>query len=180
MIPDELRHAFPEPDERFQACVRRTLDALAQEDAQKERLPMKRTHLRVGVLVAVAVLLLSTIGVAAASLRYGVFDFLRGADGSPAALPEASALVQTEVPQTAVTQAGAPAAETAFSLREAVYDGGAVHMVVEARPASEEVLLIGPDCLLTDPVSDLGVSGEESIAEYAAANGKTEIRRKGE
>lgn len=84
MIPDELRHAFPEPDERFQACVRRTLDALAQEDAQKERLPMKRTHLRVGVLIAVAVLLLSTIGVAAASLRYGVFDFLRGADGSPA------------------------------------------------------------------------------------------------
>ena len=60
MIPDELRHAFPEPDERFQACVRRTLDALAQEDAQKERLPMKRTHLRVGVLIAVAVLLLST------------------------------------------------------------------------------------------------------------------------
>lgn len=176
MIPDELRHAFPEPDERFQACVRRTLDALAQEDAQKERLPMKRTHLRVGVLVAVAVLLLSTIGVAAASLRYGVFDFLRGADGSPAALPEASALVQTEIPQTEVTQAGAPAAETAFSLREAVYDGGAVHMVVEARPASEEVLLIGPDCLLTDPVSDLGISGEESIAEYAAANGKTEIR----
>ena len=110
MIPDELRHAFPEPDERFQACVRRTLDALAQEDAQKERLPMKRTHLRVGVLIAVAVLLLSTIGVAAASLRYGVFDFLRGADGSPAALPEASALVQTEVPQTAVPQAGAPAA----------------------------------------------------------------------
>ena len=137
---------------------------------------MKRTHLRVGVLVAVAVLLLSTIGVAAASLRYGVFDFLRGADGSPAALPEASALVQTEIPQTAVPQAGAPAAETAFSLREAVYDGGAVHMVVEARPASDEVLLIGPDCLLTDPVSDLGVSGEESIAEYAAANGKTEIR----
>lgn len=176
MIPDELRHAFPEPDERFQACVRRTLDALAQEDAQKERLPMKRTHLRVGVLIAVAVLLLSTIGVAAASLRYGVFDFLRGADGSPAALPEASALVQTEIPQTEVTQAGAPAAETAFSLREAVYDGGAVHMVVEARPASDEVLLIGPDCLLTDPVSDLGISGEESIAEYAAANGKTEIR----
>ena len=84
--------------------------------------------------------------------------------------------MQTEIPQTAVPQAGAPAAETAFSLREAVYDGGAVHMVVEARPASEEVLLIGPDCLLTDPVSDLGISGEESIAEYAAANGKTEIR----
>ena len=116
MIPDELRHAFPEPDERFQACVRRTLDALAQEDAQKERLPMKRTHLRVGVLIAVAVLLLSTIGVAAASLRYGVFDFLRGADGSPAALPEASALVQTEVPQGCrPRRAGSPKRRTAGS-----------------------------------------------------------------
>ena len=30
MIPDELRHAFPEPDERFQACVRRTLDGKSE------------------------------------------------------------------------------------------------------------------------------------------------------
>lgn len=175
MIPDELRHAFPEPDERFQACVRRTLQTLSQEDAQKERFPMKRTKLRVGALVAAAVLLLSTVGVAAASLRYGVFDFLRQADGSPAVLPEAMALVQTEVPQTEVPQT-AGAAETAFSLREAVYDGGAVHMVIEARPAGDHVLLIGPDCLLTEPASTLGVSDEGTIAEYAAANGKTEIR----
>ena len=175
MIPDELRHAFPEPDERFQACVRRTLQTLSQEDAQKERLPMKRAKLRVGALVAAAVLLLSTVGVAAASLRYGVFDFLRQADGSPAVLPEATALVQTEVPQTEVPQT-AGAAKTAFSLREAVYDGGAVHMVIEARPADDHVLLIGPDCLLTEPASTLGVSDEGTIAEYAAANGKTEIR----
>lgn len=175
MIPDELRHAFPEPDERFQACVRRTLQTLSQEDAQKERFLMKRAKLRVGVLVAAAVLLLSTVGVAAASLRYGVFDFLRQADGSPAVLPEATALVQTEVPQTEVPQTEG-AAETAFSLREAVYDGGAVHMVIEARPAGDHVLLIGPDCLLTEPASTLGVSDEGTIAEYAAANGKTEIR----
>jgi hypothetical protein len=174
VIPsDELRHAFPEPDARFQACVRHTLDALAQEDAQKERFPMKRPHLRVGVLIAAAVLLLSTIGVAAASWRYGLFDFLQV---DPEELSEALAFVQTQVPQTQAPQAGSPAAETSFSLREAVYDGGAVHLVVEARPASDEVLLIGPDCLLTDPASSLGLSSEETIADYAKANGKTEIR----
>ncbi len=135
---------------------------------------MKHTKLRIGVLVAAAVLLLSTIAVAAADARFGLFDFLRGADQNPVLLPEASQLVQAEVPQT-----GGQVEDSSFalSMREAIYDGEYVHIVAAAKPASEQTLLIGPDCMLEDNASNLGLETGGTIAEYAASAGKTNIQR---
>lgn len=167
---DELRSAFPPPDERFVTCVRHTLDTLPQEEVKT----MKHTKLRTGLLIAAALLILSTIGVAAAGTRYGLFDFLSGYSEGDAPRPEVSSLVQDDVSQTGGKLEDL---SISYSLREAVYDGHYVHMVVEAKPASDQTLLIGPDCMLKDQISFLGLDGEQTVAEYARSNGKTDIQR---
>ena len=48
-------------------------------------------------------------------------------------------------------------------------------MVVCATPSSEDILLIGPHSYPNDPVGDLGISSTQTIAEYAAAQGKTKL-----
>jgi hypothetical protein len=172
-LSDELRNAFPQPDPNFVSCVRRTLYDLASEE-EKEKKTMKHVKLRAGALIAAAVLVLSTIAVAAAGAKLGIFDFLRRDEQPAAVLPQASAMVQTQVPQS-----GGQVEDSSFalSMREAIYDGNAVHMVVEAKPASDSTLLIGPDCMISDKMSFLGLDSSETVAEYASAHGKTSIQR---
>ncbi len=80
-MKDELRRAFPRPDDRFCACVQDTLrdlnaQAAAGRSDLKERkiLSMKRSKFRTGVLIAAAVLVLSTVAAAAAGNKLGLFD----------------------------------------------------------------------------------------------------------
>ena len=66
-------------------------------------------------------------------------DFLnQGRDSG--ALPEAAEIVATDPPQQ-----GGEGKLASFKLREAVYDGEYVYMVVDATPA-DGLLLLGPAC----------------------------------
>ena len=168
---DELRSAFPEPDEHFKACIRRTLDDLSVP-TERRIIPMKRTHLsrkaRIGALIAAATLLLTTIAAGAAAIHYNVFDFLNPIQAQP--LPEATQLVQT--PQATAQAAQSP---VSFSVREALYDGVHANVLVAATPLDDSVLLLPADANPDHSVADLGLEGTQTIAQYAAEHGKTRL-----
>lgn len=168
---DELRSAFPEPDENFKACIRRTLDDLSVP-SERRIIPMKRTHLsrkaRIGALIAAATLLLTTIAAGAAAIHYNVFDFLNPIQAQP--LPEATQLVQT--PQATAQAAQSP---VSFSVREALYDGVHANVLVAATPLDDSVLLLPADANPDHSVADLGLEGTQTIAQYAAEHGKTRL-----
>ena len=131
-MKDELRRAFPRPDDRFCACVQDTLrdlnaQAAAGRSNLKERkiLSMKRSKFRTGVLIAAAVLVLSTVAAAAAGNKLGLFDLF--GSNADKILPEATELVQTAVPQQEETVPGAP---VTLALREAVCDGNGVTLAI--------------------------------------------------
>ena len=178
-MKDELRRAFPRPDDRFCACVQDTLRDLNAQDAVnrsdlKERkiLPMKRSKFRTGALIAAAVLVLSTVAVAAAGNQLGLFDlFGKNADK---VLPEATELVQSAVPQQ---EEAAPGAPVTLALREAVCDGNGVTLAIGISPTDPHTLLLGPDNLLSDPAGNLGLDSAETIAQYAASHGYTQFCR---
>lgn len=168
---DELRSAFPEPDEHFKACIRRTLDDLSVPP-ERRIIPMKRTHLsrkaRIGALIAAATLLLTTIAAGAAAIHYNVFDFLNPIQAQP--LPEATQLVQT--PQATAQAVQSP---VSFSVREALYDGVHANVLVAATPLDDSVLLLPADANPDHSVADLGLEGTQTIAQYAAEHGKTRL-----
>ncbi|MGN1251017.1 MAG: hypothetical protein ACI4XW_13160 [Candidatus Spyradocola sp.] len=168
---DELRSAFPEPDENFKACIRRTLDDLSVPP-ERRIIPMKRNHLsrkaRIGALIAAATLLLTTIAAGAAAIHYNVFDFLNPIQAQP--LPEATQLVQT--PQATAQAAQSP---VSFSVREALYDGVHANVLVAATPMDDSVLLLPADANPDYSVADLGLEGTQTIAQYAAEHGKTKL-----
>ena len=168
---DELRSAFPEPDENFKACIRRTLDDLSVPP-ERRIIPMKRNHLsrkaRIGALIAAATLLLTTIAAGAAAIHYNVFDFLNPIQAQP--LPEATQLVQT--PQATAQAAQSP---VSFSVREALYDGVHANVLVAATPLDDSVLLLPADANPDHSVADLGLEGTQTIAQYAAEHGKTRL-----
>ena len=168
---DELRSAFPEPDENFKACIRRTLDDLSVPP-ERRIIPMKRNHLsrkaRIGALIAAATLVLTTIAAGAAAIHYNVFDFLNPIQAQP--LPEATQLVQT--PQATAQAAQSP---VSFSVREALYDGVHANVLVAATPLDDSVLLLPADANPDHSVADLGLEGTQTIAQYAAEHGKTRL-----
>lgn len=179
---DELRSAFPEPDENFKACIRRTLDDLSVPP-ERRIIPMKQkkygSKARIGALIAAATLVLSTIAAGAAAIHYNVFDFLNPTLEQP--LPQATQLIQT--PQaTAQVEMKAPTAEdpastsaVTFSVREVLYDGVSVNVIVAATPQADDVLLLPADSAPEFSVTDLGLEGTQTIAEYAAEHGKTRL-----
>ena len=168
---DELRSAFPEPDENFKACILRTLDDLSVPP-ERRIIPMKRNHLsrkaRIGALIAAATLVLTTIAAGAAAIHYNVFDFLNPIQAQP--LPEATQLVQT--PQATAQAAQSP---VSFSVREALYDGVHANVLVAATPLDDSVLLLPADANPDHSVADLGLEGTQTIAQYAAEHGKTRL-----
>ena len=178
-MKDELRRAFPRPDDRFCACVQDTLrdlnaQAAAGRSDLKERkiLSMKRSKFRTGVLIAAAVLVLSTVAAAAAGNKLGLFDLF--GSNADKILPEATELVQTAVPQQGETVPGAP---VTLALREAVCDGNGVTLAIGVSPTDPHTLLLGPDNLLSDPAGNLGLDSTETIAQYAASHGYMQFCR---
>ena len=177
-MKDELRRAFPRPDDRFCACVQDTLrdlnaQAAANRSDLKERkiLPMKRSKFRTGALIAAAVLVLSTVAVAAAGNQLGLFDLF--GKNTDKVLPEATELVQTAVPQQEETVPGAP---VTLALREAVCDGSGVTLAIGVSPTDPHTLLLGSD-MVGDPAGSLGLDSTETIAQYAASHGYTQFCR---
>ena len=126
---------------------------------------MKR-KLRLSAAIAVAACLIVATAAFAAASHWGLFDFLdQGRDSG--VLPEAAEIVATDPPQQ-----GGEGELASFKLREAVYDGEYVYMVVDATPA-DGLLLLGPGLLPPDAMRDLtkNASDAMTIGEYAGENG---------
>jgi hypothetical protein len=109
----------------------------------------------------------------AAATRWGVFSFLEyGYDKQMP--PEAKDALQTNVPQT-----GGGEADVAFKIREALYDGNQLHIIIEARPKDAgKFFLMGFDQMPDDLVSNAGplYEGDERTFKQAAAeDGKSLI-----
>lgn len=156
----DFRAAFGKPDAGFVSCVQYTLRRLREEEER----PMKR-KLRLSAVIAVAACLILATAAFAAVSHWGLFDFL-DQGGDSGALPEAAEIVATDPPQE-----GGAGELASFRLRETVYDGEYVYMVVDATPA-DGILLLGPGLLTPDAMRDLTKEDSDAmtIGEYAEAN----------
>ena len=156
----DFRAAFGKPDADFVSCVQYTLRRLREEEER----PVKR-KLRLSAAIAVAACLILATAAFAAVSHWGLFDFL-DQGGDSGALPEAAEIVATDPPQE-----GGEGELASFRLREAVYDGEYVYMVVDATPA-DGMLLLGPDMLPPDEMRNMtrDDSIPMTIGEYAEAN----------
>ena len=156
----DFRAAFGKPDADFVSCVQYTLRRLREEEER----PMKR-KLSLSAAIAVAACLIVATAALAAASHWGLFDFLNQG-GDSGALPEAAEIVATDPPQE-----GGEGELASFKLREAVYDGEYVYMVVDATPA-DGILLLGPGLLPPDAMRDLTKEDSDAmtIGEYAGEN----------
>lgn len=160
MKREDFQRAFGSADERFASAVTSTLQRLRAEEE-----PAMKKKLSVTLAVAiVACLLLAATALAAVS-RAGILERLTGFFDVEV-LPEASQLI------TQPTQAGGELDVAEFTLREAIYDGEYVYLLVDVQPA-QGILLLGPDTLPKDLFACLrpGQSvSDMTIADYAREN----------
>jgi hypothetical protein len=117
------------------------------------------------IALAMIVLLLGAVAYAAAT-QWGVFSFLeyRYDKQMP---PEAKNALQTNVPQV-----GGDEADVAFKVREALYDGKQLHVIIDACPKETgKVFLMGFDQMPGDLVSNAGplYKGDTRTFQQAAA-----------
>ena len=160
----DWKAAFGPTPEAFKQKVSFTLRKV------KEDKPVRKIKTATVVALAMIVLLLAAVAYAAAT-RWGVFSFLeyRYDKQMP---PEAKNALQTNVPQT-----GGDEADVAFKIREALYDGNQLHVIIEARPKDgEKIFLMGFDQMPEDLVSNAGplFEGDKRTFKQAAAEeGKT-------
>ncbi|MGE4485362.1 MAG: hypothetical protein AB7C97_09675 [Oscillospiraceae bacterium] len=167
---NNLKDGFGQADDSF---VNNVYHTLADIQINKDRKPAAKNGLRLAVVIAVVCVLSAGTALALAN-AWGILDFLSGRRNDVAVLPEAADIVQTDVSQN-----GGQTELTAFTLRESVFDGQNVYIVVDAKPSGAEYLLLGPDANPSDPVCDMGplFSGKTgTIADYARENNKKMIR----
>ena len=116
---ERMRGAFPQTPEPVK---RRMAMTLAQIHREAATLPPKRCARRLS-LPAVALLIVALVTAAVATgAHFGVFDFMTKLLGTSGVLPEARELVQQNLGSLEL-------AHTTLNVDEAVYDGGALHVV---------------------------------------------------
>ena len=156
----DFRTAFGKPDADFVSCVQNTLHRLREEER-----PMKR-KLSLSAAIAVAACLIVATAALAAASHWGAVR-----------LPESGGR-QRRAAGSGGDRRHRPAAGGAargklasFRLREAVYDGEYVYMVVDATPA-DGLLLLGPGLLPLDAMRNLTKEDSDAmtIGEYAGEN----------
>lgn len=156
----DWKAAFGPTPEAFKQKVSFTLHKV------KEDKPVRKIKTATVIALAMIVLLLAAVAYAAAT-QWGVFSFLeyRYDKQMP---PEAKNALQTNVPQT-----GGDEADVAFKIREALYDGNQLHVIIEARPKDDaKVFLMGFDQMPEDLVSNAGplFEGDKRTFKQAAAD----------
>lgn len=155
MKEPRIKQAFGAPDAAFVHTVEKTLLRLKREEEQR----VKR---KFGVVLAACIalcLIFAAVGFAAAG-RWGLFDFLNNYAGKSGILPEAAGIVATDPPQR-----GGQGEWAGVKLREAVYDGQCVYMVVDVEPA-QGILALSVN---EDPGDSM--DGQITLAQYARENG---------
>ncbi|ACL76516.1 hypothetical protein [Ruminiclostridium cellulolyticum] len=162
----ELKNAFGQADEDFINNVYHTLTDIR---SKKDGKHAKKIYFRL-VAVITIVCILSAGTALAFTNTWGILDFLSGRSTNVKVLPEASSIVQKVVPQE-----GNKTDIAAFTVREAVYDGQSVYIVLDVKPTSSNYLLLGPDAYPSDQIENMGptFSGQSgTIADYARKNNK--------
>lgn len=107
----ELQSVFGNADPGFVNAVNRTLETIKREEEERH---MKKFSM--GLVIAIACMLLATVAFAAAE-RWGVFDFITDRYDVKV-LPQAQEIVHKEFAGS-TTQIG----DAIFGVREAVFDG---------------------------------------------------------
>jgi len=165
----ELKKAFGQADEGFVNTLYNTLTNIQKSENRK---PVKRIGFSLAAAIVLACLL-SAGTVLAVKNSWGIFDFLSGRRQNVKVLPEVANMVQKEV-----SQKGNETEFGDFVVREAVFNGKSVYIVIDVEPSSSRYLLLGPDAFPTDPISNMGpifsnITG--TIADYAKGNNKEMI-----
>lgn len=152
----DFREAFPPMDEGFRRAVLHALD-----ETGKERMIVKK-KLRVSVVIAAVIVLLTAVAVAAGK-TLGVFDFI-GHHGTP--LPQAEQQLQT-----GMVQEGGEMDNMTVILREAVCDGRYAYLVFDMKPKGN-ALLVGEGMMPQDPAWNLSqdLPEDKTIAQWAEEN----------
>ena len=121
--------------------------------------------------IVLAVLLALSVSVGIAE-ELGMFDFLVQKLGREA-LPEATSLVQTNV-------AWAETTDVTFHVKQAVYDGKAVALMVEIRAKDDKTMLMSSIWSPDEPIgwyehsmAGVDANDERTFSQYAAENGYT-------
>ena len=164
------------------------LAAARDQQADPSRKKTEKTRVRSRLLprIAAAAVLALVLPLAA----YAAFRYLdlkgylsqRGLE-NPEAVEQLTALVETTAP------AGEEAAESdgltwyendyaRYAVTEAVCDSGTIYLAALIQPLSEDYFLVPNGVFWEDSVSNLripGVTGTETVAEYAASLGKTPV-----
>lgn len=164
---EDFIKAIGPADARFEASIHQTLGEMQRKEDEK---PMKR--ISVSFAIVLTIILLAAMAMAAAT-QWGVFDFIANQQGEGKVLEEAAALLQSDLPQE-----GGQAEGATFTLREAVYDGKELYMVVAVTPKDAQTMLLGVDATPSDSMVNMGPQFEgvtASIEEYAAQQGKTQL-----
>lgn len=162
----DMKNAFGKADDAFVNNVHHTL---ADIQLNKDRKPAKKVYFSL-VAAVIIVCVLSAGTVLALSNTWGILDFLGGRRADVSVLPNAFEVVQEQVPQQ-----GNQTDFAAFVIREAVYDGQSVYIVLDVKPSSPGYLLLGPDTEPSDHISNMGpiFNGKTgTIADYAQASHK--------
>ena len=166
----DFQNMFEPADAGFEDAVRRALRGVKRYGASAPR-----KKLRVGLVFAVLLCLLLAAAALAAAFRWGVLDFVTGQGKEAKVLPEATEMIQ-DAPD--IEQTGGKLTDVSFSVRQAVYDGSQIYMVVEVVPGDGGTLLIDDWNTPSDPASyiDSGrVDDGKTIAQYAKERGKARI-----
>ena len=136
----------------------------------KEERPVRMKKF-VAIALAMVMLLTTTVAVAE---ELGLFDFLARKIGQTV-LPGANELMQNNVAY------GETDAVT-YTIKQAMYDGKSVSLLVEMRAKDEKTFLMGPGWWTEDPMGSYLYTTEaeiltekRTVAQYAADNGYTRI-----
>ncbi|PKM72422.1 MAG: hypothetical protein CVU91_08465 [Firmicutes bacterium HGW-Firmicutes-16] len=169
----DLSNALGKADDDFVNNVKYTLANIKINSDRKDKKIVKRTNFRLVALIAVICVLCAGTALALTN-TWGILDFLSGRMNDVEVLPEAAEIVQNEV-----AQSGGQTDFATFSVREAVFDGQNVYIVVEVKPSKDEYLLLGSDTNPSDSVGNMGplfADRTGTIANYARENNKKLIR----
>ena len=152
------------------STVAKVDDMLRNLEHRKGEKYMKPRYKRSAVVAAaiVAMLLVTTTALALTN-SFGILDYFDSRNNSGDVLPNASGIVQSDVPQNVGLSDMA-----IFAVRDAIFDGSDIYIAFTVTPKEDDTLLIPAwDYSLDDPIAVLGslFNGETgTIAEYATAN----------
>ena len=138
-----------------------------REGEKQMKLGIKKSAI---IAAAVAAMLLIATTALAMTNSFGILDYFSGRVNSGDVLPEASNIVQSDMPQNT----GRSELAT-FAVRDAIFDGSDIYIAFTVTPTQKDaILIIALDYYPDDPITVLGplFDGEtRTIAEYAEANG---------